>query len=102
MKGFDPSTSFGYETSRTYDASDTRGDEEETARFLAELVGMGAALEFAVGTGRIALPLSAAGVRVDGIEQSQHMVDRMREKPGGDQVEVTMGDMSQVTTGHTY
>ncbi|WP_407555548.1 hypothetical protein QOM21_01515 [Streptomyces sp. Pv4-95] len=44
-----------------------------------------------------------AGVRaVDGIELSQDMVDRMREKPGGDQVGVTMGDMSRVTTGRTY
>ncbi|MFE3654375.1 hypothetical protein ACFXO2_42545 [Streptomyces sp. NPDC059152] len=43
-----------------------------------------------------------AGVRVDGIELSQDMVDRMREKPGGDQVDVTMGDMSRVTTGRTY
>ena len=43
----------------------------------------GTALELAVGTGRIALPLVRAGVRVDGIELSHHMVDRMREKPGG-------------------
>lgn len=101
MKGFDPRTSFGYETSRNYDAVDTRGDEEETVKFLARLASA-EALEFAVGTGRIALPLQEAGVRVDGIEMSQHMVDRMREKPGGDQVEVTMGDMSRTTTGRTY
>jgi SAM-dependent methyltransferase len=101
MKGFDPRTSFGYEASRTYDA-DARGDEEETVRFLAGLAGGGDALEFAVGTGRIALPLQAAGVRVDGIEQSQHMVDRMREKPGGGRVAVTVGDMSRVTAGRTY
>jgi len=55
-----------------------------------------------VGTGRIALPLRAAGVRVDGIELSPDMVDRMREKPGGDAIEVTMGDMSRVTTGRRY
>jgi SAM-dependent methyltransferase len=102
MKGFDPRTSFGDETSRDYDAVSTRGDEDETVGFLAGLAGGGAALELAVGTGRIALPLRAAGVRVDGIELSRHMVDRMRDKPGGDQVEVTMGDMSRVGTGHTY
>jgi 16S rRNA A1518/A1519 N6-dimethyltransferase RsmA/KsgA/DIM1 with predicted DNA glycosylase/AP lyase activity len=102
MKGFDPRTSFGDETSRNYDAVGTRGDEDETVRFLAGLASGADALEFAVGTGRIALPLRAAGVRVDGIELSQHMIDRMREKPGGDQVEVTMGDMSRVTTGRTY
>jgi Methyltransferase domain len=59
-------------------------------------------LEFAVGTGRIALPLVKAGLRADGIELSQDMVDRMREKPDGDTVTVTMGDMARVTTGRTY
>ena len=102
MKGFDPRTSFGYEVSKRYDADDARGDEEETVAFLARLAGQRDALELAIGTGRLALPLAEAGVRVDGIELSQDMVDRMREKPGGDQVEVTMGDMSRVTTGRTY
>jgi SAM-dependent methyltransferase len=55
-----------------------------------------------VGTGRIALPLTRAGVSVDGIELSQDMVDRMREKPGGDVVNVTIGDMSRVGTGRSY
>ena len=41
-------------------------------------------------------------MRVDGIELSLDMVDRMREKPGGDQIRVTMGDMSRVTTGRRY
>ncbi len=102
MEGFDPATSFGYEVSKSYDDTDTRGDEEETVAFLAPLAAQRGALELAVGTGRIALPLAAAGVRVDGIEMSTHMVDRMREKPGGSTVEVTIGDMSRVTTGRTY
>jgi SAM-dependent methyltransferase len=102
MKGFDPSTSFGDATSRDYDAVSMRGDEDETVAFLAGLAGDRDALELAVGTGRVALPLRAAGVRVDGIELSQDMVDRMPEKPGGDQVEVTMGDMSRVSTGRSY
>jgi SAM-dependent methyltransferase len=102
MKGFDPATSFGHQTSLDYDALSVRGDEEETVASLAGLAGGGDALELAVGTGRIALPLRAAGVRVDGIELSQDMVDRLRQKPGGDQVEVVMGDMSTVTTGRTY
>jgi SAM-dependent methyltransferase len=102
MKDFDPKTSFGDEVSRRYDAEETRGDEQDTVAFLARLAGRRAALELAVGTGRIALPLTRAGVHVDGIELSQDMVDRMREKPDGDTVEVTMGDMSSVTTGRTY
>lgn len=102
MKGFDPETSFGYDVSQRYDAEETRGDEEETVRFLARLAGGGDALELAVGTGRIALPLTRAGVRVEGIELSQDMVDRMREKPDGDGIEVAIGDMSRVATGRTY
>lgn len=102
MEGFDPRTSFGYEESKRYDAIDTRGDEQDTVAFLARLAGGRDALELAVGTGRIALPLMRAGVRVDGIELSRDMVDRMREKPGGDTIEVTMGDMSRVATGRRY
>lgn len=102
MEGFDPRTSFGYEVSERYDAVDTRGDEEQTVAFLTGLAGGRDALEFAVGTGRIALPLMRTGVRVDGIELSPDMVDRMREKPDGDKIEVAVGDMSRVTTGRTY
>jgi SAM-dependent methyltransferase len=102
MDGFDPSTSFGLDVSKRYDDEDGRGDEQETVAFLAKLAGGRDALEFAVGTGRIALPLSHAGTRVDGIELSQDMVDRMREKPGGSELEVTIGDMSRLGTGRTY
>ena len=102
MEGFDPRMSFGFDESMRYDAVDTRGDEEETVAFLAGQPGQEDALEFAVGTGRIALPLTRAGVRVDGIELSPDMVDRMREKPGGGEIRVTMGDMSRVSTGRRY
>lgn len=102
MEGFDPKESFGYDVSKRYDDEDTRGDEEQTVGFLAELANGRDALEFAVGTGRIALPLAKTGIHVDGIELSQHMVDRMREKPGGTDMRVTMGDMSRSTTGRTY
>jgi SAM-dependent methyltransferase len=54
----------------------------------------GRALEFAVGTGRVALPLSARGVNVQGIELSPHMAERLRAKPGADAIPVTIGDMS--------
>jgi SAM-dependent methyltransferase len=101
MEGFDPRTSFGPEVSKRYDHS-LRGDEEETVAFLARLARGRDALEFAVGTGRIALPLMAAGPPVDGIELSRDMVDRMREKPGGDKIDVIIGDMSRVTTGRSY
>ena len=61
---------------------------------LAALAGDGPALEFAVGTGRVALPLSALGVAVSGIELSPHMAGQLRAKPGADAVPVTIGDMS--------
>ncbi len=102
MDGFDPKTSFGYETSERYVAREARGDEEETVAFLAQLAGQQRALEFAVGSGRIALPLIRTGVRVDGIEQSQHMVDRMRGKPGGERVHVVVGDMARVDMSQRY
>jgi SAM-dependent methyltransferase len=102
MDGFDPRTSFGYDESQRYDATDTRGDEAETVAFLARLAAGRDALEFAIGTGRIALPLARTGVRVDGIEQSRDMLGRLREKPGGQDIEVTRGDMSSAGTGRTY
>ncbi len=58
MQGYNPMTSFGPDESRRYDVEDTRGDDEQTVAFLARLAGQRKALEFAVGTGRIALPLA--------------------------------------------
>ncbi|WP_410650084.1 class I SAM-dependent DNA methyltransferase [Amycolatopsis sp. cmx-4-54] len=55
----------------------------------------GPVLEFAVGTGRIAIPLAARGVPVSGLELSRAMADRIAGKPGGDAVEVTIGDMTK-------
>jgi SAM-dependent methyltransferase len=67
---------------------------EPITRVLAELAGSGAALELAVGTGRIALALSARGIAVTGIELSPHMAARLRAKPGADAVDVIVGDMT--------
>ncbi len=101
MEGFDPATSFGSDVASRYDDS-RRGDEPETVAFLAGMVGDGAALELAIGTGRIALPLAARGVRVDGIELSPDMVEQLRRKPGGDDLTVAVGDMSTTTTPGSY
>jgi len=70
--------------------------------FLAALTGDGAALEFAVGTGRIALPLSRRGVRVHGIELSEAMIKRLAAKPGAEQVPVTVGDMAVTRVAGTF
>jgi SAM-dependent methyltransferase len=101
VKGFDPFDSFGPEVASSYD-EDLRGDEAETVEFLAEHTGTGPVLEFAIGTGRIALPLSERGIRVDGIEQSTAMVDQLRAKPGADKINVTIGDMSTVELPEQY
>jgi SAM-dependent methyltransferase len=61
---------------------------------LAELARGGLALELAVGTGRVALPLSARGISVYGLELSPHMAEQLRAKPGADAVPVTIGDMT--------
>jgi SAM-dependent methyltransferase len=65
-----------------------------TVDFLSELAGDWPALELAVGTGRVALPLSDRGVRVSGIELSEAMVRRLRAKPGSEAIEVVLGDMT--------
>lgn len=101
VKNFDPMTSFGADVAARYDDS-LRGDEVETVAFLEQLARGGPALELAIGTGRIALPLAARGLRVDGIEQSTAMIQRLRAKPGGDQIVVTLGDMAEVAVTGTY
>jgi SAM-dependent methyltransferase len=69
---------------------------------LVELAGSGRALELAIGTGRIALPLARRGVPVHGIELSQAMVARLRAKPGGAGVDVTIGDFATTTVDGTF
>jgi hypothetical protein len=91
---------FDEETAATYDADEAAMFDPEVLEpavaFLAELAGDGPALEFAIGTGRVALPLAARGIRVSGIDLSPSMVGRLRAKPGGDEgsIPVAIGDIS--------
>src|SRR6266511_137112 len=101
MEHYEPVMSFGEEVAEIYDDVQ-RGDELATVAFLEELARGGPALELAIGTGRIALPLAARGVRVDGIDLSTAMVGKLREKPGGDQISVTIGDFAEVPVAGTY
>lgn len=106
MKDYTPAMSFGADVAedlRNY----TRGDEHAAVAFLAVLAGVGpgragSALELAIGTGRIALPLAARGVRVDGIELSPDMVVVLRERPGGSDLAVTEGNYRDVDVPGTY
>lgn len=69
---------------------------------LAELADPGPVLELGIGTGRLALPLAARGVRVHGIDASPSMVDRLRAKPGGDEVNVTIADFADFDLGERF
>lgn len=94
MEKYKPVMSFGEDVAVTYDDVVQRGDEAATVAFLEQLAQGGPALELAIGAGRIALPLVAQGIRVDGIDISSAMIARLRAKPGGAQIAVTMGDFA--------
>jgi SAM-dependent methyltransferase len=70
--------------------------------FLADLVGDGRALELGIGTGRIALPLAARGVEVHGIDLSRAMTNRLRAKPGGQVIPITIGDFASAKADGTF
>jgi SAM-dependent methyltransferase len=93
-----PEDYFGEEVAARYDDSESpmfsREAIDPAVDFLAELAVDGSALELGIGTGRIALPLAERGVDVKGIDLSEAMVARMRAKPGGDTIEVTIGDFA--------
>jgi hypothetical protein len=87
---------FGDEVAAVYDGGPMFSSEvlDPTVAFLAALAGGGAALEFGIGTGRVAVPLSQHGVRVHGIELSEAMVAKLREKPGAEQIGTSIGDFA--------
>ena len=97
MDGYDASA-FGDQIADVYD--DWHGYMEErtpgTVDLLAELAGNGPALELGIGTGRVALPLAARGVEVRGIDSSPAMIAKLRAKPGGKRIPVTIGDFTEV------
>jgi len=102
MEKYKPIMSFDEDVAEVYDDVEQRGDELATVAFLEQLARGGPALELAIGTGRIALPLTARGIRVDGIDFSSAMVAKLRAKPGGTQIAVTMGDFADVAVPCTY
>ncbi|MEM8808144.1 MAG: class I SAM-dependent methyltransferase [Cyanobacteria bacterium P01_G01_bin.38] len=75
---------------------------EPVVDFLAELVGSGNALEFGVGTGRIALPLAMKGIKVHGIELSNAMIAKLAEKTGSDRISVTQGNFATISCGESF
>ncbi|CAN5559463.1 class I SAM-dependent methyltransferase [soil metagenome] len=97
---------FAGEVAARYDATlGTVGSPEvlgPTVDLLAGLAGDGAALELAIGTGRVALPLAARGVPVSGIDLSPDMVSQLQAKDGGAELDVTIGDIATTSIGRTF
>ena len=97
---------FGGDVAARYDDSSGPMFDAEvlgpTVDVLAELAGDGSALEFAVGTGRVALPLAARGVPVSGIELSTAMAGQLLAKDGGQLIDVTMGDMATTRVAGSF
>ena len=101
-----PENHFGEEVAQRYDMSSADMFDpavvDPAVDFLAELAGDGAALELGIGTGRIALPLAERGVRVHGIDLSEAMVSKLREKPGAERIEVAIGDFATTRVDGTF
>jgi SAM-dependent methyltransferase len=99
VEGYEPST-YGDRFADVYDdwyhdVTDVEACTSRLAALCAE-AGGGPVLELGIGSGRLALPLVAAGLEVHGIDASAAMLDRLRSKPGGDQVVLTVGDMAEL------
>jgi SAM-dependent methyltransferase len=102
VRGYGPAT-YGERVAEVYDewyhdSPDTAG----TVDGLARLACGGPVLELGIGTGRIALPLAGRGLAVDGIDASEEMVARLRSKPGGAAIPVTIGDFADVAVAGTF
>ena len=100
MDEYTPST-YGDRIAAVYDTLHP-AEAESAAETLADLARGGPALELGIGTGQVALPLVARGVEVHGLDASEAMVARLREKPGGAGISVTMGDFADVAVDGRY
>ena len=96
VAGFEDAAFYGDSWAGVYDEHHAEMDPAPAVEFLAGLAGDRSVLELAVGTGRVALPLAARGISVEGVDASTAMVDRLRAKPGGASIPVVIGDMAEV------
>jgi SAM-dependent methyltransferase len=95
---YGPST-YGQRIADIYDAlvgPRAAPSTDQAVALLAELAGPGPVLELGIGTGRLALPLAQRGLSVHGIDASEAMLARLRDKPGGADLPVTLGDFAEV------
>ena len=101
MKDYTAST-YGDRIADRYDELHAELDPADTVEAITELAQGGLVLELGIGTGRIALPLAERGLEVHGIDASARMVEKLRAKPGGDRIPVTMGDFADVGVDGRY
>jgi SAM-dependent methyltransferase len=99
MESYGPAT-YGDQIADVYDERYAKRDPEAAVVRIADLAGTGPVLELGIGTGRVAVPLAArlatSGVEVHGIDASEAMVARLRERTGGESIPVAVGDMRLV------
>jgi SAM-dependent methyltransferase len=100
MEGYSAAT-YGERIADVYDER-AQGTRPGQVELLHELAGEGPVLELGIGTGRVALPLVARGTEVHGIDSSEAMVAKLREKPGGDRITVSMGDFADFDLGKRF
>jgi hypothetical protein len=101
VTAFEEPRFYGERWAHVYDPLHDEYDPD-SVDFLAKLADGGKACEFGIGTGRLALPLSQAGVRVDGVDVSEPMVDKLRAKPGAEAIRVFFGDMTTISLADRY
>lgn len=101
MERYD-ATTYGDRIAEDYDALYAAHDPGDAVAALVALADGGPVLELGIGTGRVALPLAATGVRVDGVDASAAMVARLRAKPGGHAIDVRIGDFGRDDLGGPY
>jgi SAM-dependent methyltransferase len=101
VEGYTQAT-YGEEWAAEYDEIHGELDPSAAVETIAELAAGGPVLELAIGTGRIALPLKERGVDIHGLDISEPMVGRLREKPGGAEIPVTIGDMADADYGGRF
>lgn len=95
MTSDDAARLYGERAAPVYD-DDTPPCDDRMVEALATLAGRGRVLELGIGTGRVALPLVQRGVNLEGIDISTAMVERLRAKPGGAEIPVTIGSFTDV------
>jgi len=101
MKEYGPTT-FGELNADEYDALHDPGTTEDCVDLIARLAGDGEILELAIGTGRIALPLKARGLNISGFDASPEMLKRLKDKPGGAELQTWVADMATFELGRQF